>query len=78
MPDNAAASNSALRSGGYCWPASDRRLRPIGVDSYWIWQVAVTTASHNESLTGLMIALSRAIYIVQAVEERTDIPLENV
>jgi DNA-binding FadR family transcriptional regulator len=28
------------------------------------WHVAVATASHNEILTGVMLALSRAIYTV--------------
>lgn len=32
------------------------------------WHVAVATASHNELLTGLMIALSRAIYTATANE----------
>jgi DNA-binding FadR family transcriptional regulator len=32
------------------------------------WHIAVATASHNELLTGLMMALSRAIYTATATE----------
>jgi DNA-binding FadR family transcriptional regulator len=36
------------------------------------WHIAVATASHNELLTGLMIALSRAIYTATATEGFVD------
>ncbi|WP_441343001.1 FadR/GntR family transcriptional regulator [Nocardia sp.] len=41
------------------------------------WHIAVATASHNELLTGLMIALSRAIYTATATEGFVDEQVRN-
>ena len=61
-----SADLSRLEAANDALPASDsiEEFLQANVD----WHVAVATASHNEILTGVMLALSRAIYTTTNTE----------